>query len=538
MRVSDRRRFLRSSAAAALSLAVPADLFAQAASVSAPGSATWDAGGLRHLLPTVSDTRMLIKASFSTPLMDAPTLSVGGTSVRGRMGDTQGEHWHFYATDLQPQHRYTLSLTGAKGRPLCEPWQLATFPDPDERPGKFRLLIYTCGGGHEVHKFLPTVARNRLLRRALSFRPDAVVANGDQVYWDLLAPVGGRLFQTPEAVKLAGTFDRSAIVLGGDNETVLKRAAGPQIVPVYGTDFRSTPVFFMQDDHDYFDNDEATDDIITFPPSSFMLQLARATQGMYYPEFLPDVARPLGLPFSSAGDRVWGVSESFGTIRYGRLAEILLYDIRRTLTLAGPSAVYVDLEVEKWLKARTAATDVTHLVHVPSNPPGWTAGKWGEWYPDVLGPDGKLTDSIPKPYWQPGWLKQHDRLIAAMAAARNRAPLVISGDLHAIGIGRMLRSGAIDLRANPITTVLSGPVGSRPNPLGWPSGRRGTGALPPAHLDMDEQVKPIEQHGFTLVDFTADKMLLRMFKWDWKTQSVDAMDTLEPFHTAELMRPG
>jgi hypothetical protein len=538
MRVSDRRRFLRSSAAAALSLAVPADLFAQAASVSAPGSATWDAGGLRHLLPTVSDTRMLIKASFSTPLMDAPTLSVGGTSVRGRMGDTQGEHWHFYATDLQPQHRYTLSLTGAKGRPLCEPWQLATFPDPDERPGKFRLLIYTCGGGHEVHKFLPTVARNRLLRRALSFRPDAVVANGDQVYWDLLAPVGGRLFQTPEAVKLAGTFDRSAIVLGGDNETVLKRAAGPQIVPVYGTDFRSTPVFFMQDDHDYFDNDEATDDIITFPPSSFMLQLARATQGMYYPEFLPDVARPLGLPFSSAGDRVWGVSESFGTIRYGRLAEILLYDIRRTLTLAGPSAVYVDLEVEKWLKARTAATDVTHLVHVPSNPPGWTAGKWGEWYPDVLGPDGKLTDSIPKPYWQPGWLKQHDRLIAAMAAARNRAPLVISGDLHAIGIGRMLRSGALDLRANPITTVLSGPVGSRPNPLGWPSGRRGTGALPPAHLDMDEQVKPIEQHGFTLVDFTADKMLLRMFKWDWKTQSVDAMDTLEPFHTAELMRPG
>jgi hypothetical protein len=538
MRVSDRRRFLRSSAAAALSLAVPADLFAQAASVSAPGSATWDAGGLRHLLPTVSDTRMLIKASFSTPLMDAPTLSVGGTSVRGRMGDTQGEHWHFYATDLQPQHRYTLSLTGAKGRPLCEPWQLATFPDPDERPGKFRLLIYTCGGGHEVHKFLPTVARNRLLRRALSFRPDAVVANGDQVYWDLLAPVGGRLFQTPEAVKLAGTFDRSAIVLGGDNETVLKRAAGPQIVPVYGTDFRSTPVFFMQDDHDYFDNDEATDDIITFPPSSFMLQLARATQGMYYPEFLPDVARPLGLPFSSAGDRVWGVSESFGTIRYGRLAEILLYDIRRTLTLAGPSAVYVDLEVEKWLKARTAATDVTHLVHVPSNPPGWTAGKWGEWYPDVLGPDGKLTDSIPKPYWQPGWLKQHDRLIAAMAAARNRAPLVISGDLHAIGIGRMLRSGAIDLRANPVTTVLSGPVGSRPNPLGWPSGRRGTGALPPAHLDMDEQVKPIEQHGFTLVDFTADKMLLRMFKWDWKTQSVDAMDTLEPFHTAELMRPG
>src|SRR6266403_424165 len=534
MLVSDRRKFLRSSAATALSLTVPADLFAQAASVPAPGSATWNAGGLRHLLPTVSDTRMLIKASFSTPLTDAPTLSVGGTSVRGRMGDTHGEHWHFYATDLQPQHRYKLSLTGTKGRPLCEPWELATFPDPDERPDKFRLLIYTCGGGHEVHKFLPTVVRNRLLRRGLSFQPDAVVANGDHVYWDLLAPVGGPLFQTPEAVNLAGSFDRSAIVLGGDNETILKRAAGPQIVPVYGTDFRSTPAFFMQDDHDYFDNDEATDDIVTFPPPYFSLQLARATQSLFYPEYLPDVARPLGLPWSSVGDRVGGVSETFGTIRYGRLAEILLYDIRRTQTLAGQSAVYVDLEVEKWLKARSAAREVTHVVHVPSNPPGWTAGKWGEWYPDVLGPDGKLTTAKPKPYWQPGWLKQHDRLMESISAMRERVPLVMSGDLHAVAIGRMMRSGKLDFSANPINAVLTGPISTRPS--GWPSARRGTGALPPAHLDMAEDVKPIEQHGFTIVDFAPDKIVLRMFKWDVKTQSVEAIDNLEPFHTAVLTR--
>ena len=80
-------------------------------------------------------------------------------------------------------------------------------------------------------------------------------------------------------------------------------------------------MFFLQDDHDHFDNDEATDEIITFPPTFFMVQLARATQNFYYPEFLPEVARPLGLPWSSMGDRVGGVSESFGTIRYGRLAE-------------------------------------------------------------------------------------------------------------------------------------------------------------------------------------------------------------------------
>ncbi len=465
-------------------------------------------------------------------------LHVGGTSIRGRMGDTRGEHWHFYVTDLQPGRPYPLSLMGARGGNLCEPWELATFPAPDARPEQFRLLIYTCAGGHEIHKFLPTVTRNRMLRRALSFAPNAVIANGDQVYWDLLASVGSRLLgMSPEAVKLAGTFDRAGVVFGGDNEAVLKRAAGPQIMPVYGTDFRSTPMFFMQDDHDYFDNDEATDEVVTFPPSYFMLALARATQGMYYPEFLPDAARPLGLPWSSAGDRVWGVSESFGTLRYGRLVEMLLYDVRRTQTLAGPSAVYLDPEVEKWLKARTAAAEVTHVVHVPSNPPGWTAGKWGEWWPDVLGRDGKLTVSEPKPYWQAGWLKQHDRLIEAMSTVQRRSPLVISGDLHAIGLGRMLRSGKLDLGNNPVTTVLAGPIGSRTTPLGWPSGRRGTSAMPPAHLDMAEEVKPIEQHGFTLVDFTADKVALRFFKWDWRTQAPDEIDSLQPFHVTEQARP-
>jgi hypothetical protein len=538
MKATSRRQFLRATSAAALSTAVPAELFAQAAATSPPSSA-WDSGSVRHLLPTVSDSRMLIKASFDSPLAEPPTLLVDGLSVRGRMGDTRGEHWHFYATGLDPARSYRLSLVGAAGRALCEPWELATFPHPDARPERFRLLIYTCAGGHEIHKFLPTAHRNRLLRRALGFRPDAVVANGDHVYWDLLAPVNARLLgASPEAVKLAGTFDRSAVVLGTDNETVLKKAAGPQIVPVYGTDFRSVPVFFLQDDHDYFDNDEATDEAVTFPPTHFMLQLARATQNLYYPEFLPDMTRPLGLPGSSAGDRVWGVSESFGTVRFGRLVEILLYDVRRTQTLAGPSAVYLDLEVEKWLRARTAATEVLHLVQVPSNPPGWTAGKWGEWYPDVLGPDGKLTATVPKPYWQSGWLKQHDRLMQAMSAMRHRTPLIISGDLHAIAIGRMLRSGALDLKDHPINVALSGPIGSRTNPMGWPSGRRGTGARPPAHLDMDEAIKPIEQHGFVLADFTPEKIALRFFKWDWKTQAVEAMDTLEPFHTTELGRPG
>ena len=212
MLVIDRREFLRGTAATGLTLAPPTDLFAQAAA-AAPASA-WDAGALRHLLPTVSDSRILIKASFNAPLADAPTLRIGGTSVHGRMGDTRGEHWHFYATDLKPGRPLRLSLAGPKGRALCQPWELATFPGPDERPEKFRLLIYTCAGGHEVHKFLATATRNRLLRRALRLAPDAVIANGDHVYWYLLAPLNARL--------LGASLKRSSLPV----RSIVRRRAG------------------------------------------------------------------------------------------------------------------------------------------------------------------------------------------------------------------------------------------------------------------------------------------------------------------------
>jgi len=530
-----RRDFLRATAAGPLLAAVPPELLAQTSARPATGGA-WNSGAVRHLLPTVSDTQMLLKASFDAPLSQPPALRVGTLTVPGRMTDTRGEMWAFHATGLTPGRRYPLSLNASSGRSLCAPWDLSTFPSPDARPDKLRVLFFTCAGGHEALGFLPPAVRNRLLRRALSFQPDAAVANGDHVYWDLRSPLttrnNGVSSRAREIAK--GAFDRSDIVLGSENEAILKRAAGPQIAPVYGTDFRSTPVFFIQDDHDHFDNDDAYDEIVTFPPDSFMTEMARATQSMYYPEFLPDAMRPRGLAGSASPGRTLPVSESFGTLRYGRLAEVLLYTVRRTMTLAGPSAVFLDREVEGWLTRRMAATDVAHVVNAPSNPPGWSAGKWGEWYPDVLGADGKLTTQVAKPYWQPGWLKQHDRLLAAMSGMRGRIPLSMSGDLHAIAIGRILRSGTLDLSANPVVTALTGPVGTHAG--GWPSSIRKVGATPPLHLTVDEQVKPIEQHGFTLADFTPDTIVLRFFKWDVTTQGVETLDTLQPFHTAELKR--
>ena len=530
---SSRRQFLKSSSSLALSGVFSSEVFADLnRSALSRQVSSWDQGMVKHILPTVNDTQMLIKISLKSGLMSPPTLKVGTKRVMGKMEDSQGEYWSFYVDYLVPNKPYQLHLLDGNGKSLCETWSLSTFPAPQDQVKNFRLLIYTCAGGHEIHGFLPIEVRNQLLKRGLSFKPDAMVANGDHVYWDLLAPVGSQIFgKKPESIAHAGSFDRASKVLGTTNEAVLKKTAGEQIAPVYGADFRSTPVFFLQDDHDYFDNDEATDEVVTFPPSFYMMQLARSTQSLYYPEFLADSGRPLGLPWSSAKDKAPGVSESFGTLRYGNLTEVLLYDVRRSQTLAGPSAVYLDPEVERWIKYRSSSSNVKHVIHVPSNPPGWTAGKWGEWYPDVLGKDGKLTIQDKKPYWQEGWLKQHDRIMQTMSAKQDRIPLVISGDLHAIALGQMQRSGSLDLSKNPINVLLSGPIGCRPGPNGWPSGRRGTGAKPSLHLDFVEEIAPIEQHGFSIVEFTPDEIKIQMFKWDIKTQSVADISTLQPFHT-------
>jgi hypothetical protein len=38
------------------------------------------------------------------------------------------------------------------------------------------------------------------------------------------------------------------------------------------------------------------------------------------------------------------------------------------------------------------------------------------------------------------------------------------------------------------------------------------------------------------MDFTPEKVTLRYFKWNQKSQSIDDIDRLEPFHTTELKR--
>ena len=51
-------------------------------------------------------------------------------------------------------------------------------------------------------------------------------------------------------------------------------------------------------------------------------------------------------------------------------------------------------------------------------------------------------------------------------------------------------------------------------------------------------LKPIEENGFVIADLTPDKIVLHYFRWNAHRDSLAAIDTLEPFRSTELKRPG
>ena len=174
----------------AASLATMIASHASAANAQDTTQSAWNAGDVAHLLPTVDHQRFLIKVSFTRPHQSPPALLVDRRKVPGRPGDTRGLFWTFDATELEPGRRYELQILDARGRAVCDPWPLATFPSPSDSPARLRLLIYSCAGGHDV---LPATSRpmsastvfypcraETLLARACRSLPDAVVANGDQ----------------------------------------------------------------------------------------------------------------------------------------------------------------------------------------------------------------------------------------------------------------------------------------------------------------------------------------------------------------------
>ena len=523
--------------------------------------AAWESGPLVHILPTVNHERILIKTSFQEPLVAPPVLEIDGRNkIAGTRTDTNGRFWQFDAQGLKPDTEYRLVLKNKADQALTDTWPLKTFPAPDSTPEKLRLLIFTGLGGHDVHIEwfktgpLPLNVRHKLLNKALSFKPDALISSGDQIYYDLLYDKSAQVMGgSPRSRAHVGRFDRNAPALGGENEAVLKRAVDPQIAYLYGVACRSVPTFFLLDDHDYFENDIAQkeDGIeikllllawrspfykggVSFPPDDFMLDLGRSAQKLYLPEFLPAKSRPQDLPATNAPDRAPGVSECYGTLHYGKLFEGLLYESRRYTSLTGEYAVMIHSDAENWLIDRMKKEEAAHVVNLPATIFGWSAGKWMEWYPDVRDETGNLTKTLPKYKWQPGWFFQHNRILAAASGMKHTLPLFICGDIHDQAEGWISKSGDLDLSANPVISVASGSLGT--GPRAFPSAFRGLAAEPPSDIVMDEKLPSLEKNGFVIADFTPDSVVIKYYAWR-PPEPIEAIEKLKPHHVISLKVP-
>jgi hypothetical protein len=367
--------------------------------------------------------------------------------------------------------------------------------------------------------FKPAGYRRKLFDLILDQKPDFVIANGDHVYFDL--PALDRLRENPllNAASsfiraMSAVFDPALPVLGSANEAALTIVGDDQIASIYGVRFRSTPIFFITDDHDYFDNDDATRQRVTFPPDAFHRDLRNALQKLYFPEFI--VERELGteIPGLSHQDGVQ-LSSHFGEIQYGDLFTGLLYDCGGYLDLGAQAGLF-PIGVEAWLLKRTKIEDSRHLIHFPSHPLGWTAGKWREWYRDLLVSQGSIVAEVlrdengNKYMWQEGWWNQHQRLVAMLSAQVERKPIMLTGDLHALGATRIERSGSLDLSSNPVISILPGPVGV--GDAGWPSRARGVLAQTPADLVTTGLLGLEERNGYAVLQFDRDRIECQLFR--------------------------
>jgi hypothetical protein len=479
---------------------------------------------VRAIIPSAGADTLAVKVLLDTPPAHAPRLAIDGRAVAAEKLDADGYAWGFVQRGLKGATAHEVTLTDDSGRSLREPWQLKTLPGPDQSPERFRVLFFTCAGGDEAADFLPLPVRHALLDRALSFSPDLAVANGDHIYWDLDTALKYRRdpatrAKTAELYHSIAWIDQDTAFDSDTNRRSLNTIIGRQIAALYEDRFASVPLVFVTDDHDYFENDNGGTWGFTFPPRPFILGLQRRTASMVYPY-------ALGRPKLKGG--AW-TSETVETVQIGTLAEIALFDCRRGWdTKTGYGVLFP--EVEAFLTGRLRTSAASHYIHVPSNPFGWTAGKIGEWYGDTPPPEVTSSD---KGFWPSGWFDQHQRLVRALSAQKGRAAITISGDMHASGAKRITASGDLDLSANPVEAILSGPIGT--GSKGWPSQGRGMFPRLPEKLVGTDVAATEERNGFTLFDVTPERIEVRQFRWR-PPEPIEAIASLAPYSTFTIER--
>ena len=477
---------------------------------------------VRHILASASHERLALSVSLYKQTSKLNLILDNQNIVEGIQIDNEGTHWQFITSKLASNQSYELQLI-SENEPIYKTWKLKTFPSPNSDVKNISIMAFTCAGGPEGFKasgrefFKPIKFRQKIFEEGLSKNPDFAISIGDHIYWDLRRenspPVGRNSkltkFLLGSYIGLVyGKFNRLEDASSPSNEKVLKKLGNEQIASLYGTRFKNTPIFFIPDDHDYFENDDAEENLVTFPADEFSKNIFKKMADMFYPPMLDT-------PSNKPGRKI-------GRIRYGNAFEGLMADCAGNMTIGEEEAVLISNKDEEWLLSRIEKSRAKHLAFIPSHPFGYTAGKWREWYPDVVAEEGttdtvanellsevrgSLTTNVNKYLWQKGWFLQHQRLIKSISE-RKTSRFVFSGDIHAIGATSIIESGAIKLKEG-VKTFLVGPIGS--SSAGWPSFARGIAAENPDYLVCNSIYKTREENGFTLFKIDHDKTYAEIY---------------------------
>ena len=473
---------------------------------------------VNHILASASHEKLAISVSLSKKTTKLELMLDNKVIIKGIQKDRIGTNWQFISDKLLSDHSYKLQLI-SEGDLIYKPWNLKTFPGPDTKVENVSVMAFTCAGGPEGFKisgkefFKPLKFRQKVFAEGLSLNPDFAISIGDHIYWDLRGENAPQVGRKNKLIKfflgsyiglVYGSFNRSEEASSSKNEKVLKNIGNDQIASLYGTRFKSTPIFFIPDDHDYFENDDAEEKLVTFPADDFSKDAFKQMADLFYPPLLDT---PDGQP-----------KRKIGRIRYGNAFEGLIADCAGDMTLGDKKALLISKKNEEWLLSRIDQSKAKTLAFIPSHPFGYTAGKWREWYPDVVaeegasgtvinellsGNKGSLTTEVNKYLWQEGWFFQHQRLIKAISE-RKGSRFVFSGDIHAIGAVSIIKSGKLKLK-NKLKSFLVGSVGS--SSAGWPSFARGITAESPESLACVSIYEVKEENGFTFFNISKDKVL-------------------------------
>jgi hypothetical protein len=57
----------------------------------------------------------------------------------------------------------------------------------------------------------------------------------------------------------------------------------------------------------------------------------------------------------------------------------------------------------------------------------------------------------------------------------------------------------------------------------------------PTGLEVEEQLKPLEKNGFSIIDFTEDRIQIQFFGWKMG-ESEDSLERLKPFRHFSVER--